>query len=122
MRPFTRLQCECVFTAGYTELDQRLKRIDELLAANGGSALSKETIKEFRATIDILKKDYQDHISTYNRSYLLAMLELQKIRQINPFNVSPLQTNGWNSGDLKRLREPAPRKKKDEKKQKRAKK
>lgn len=119
MRPFTRLQCECVFTAGYSELDERIKRIDGLLST---TTSTKEAIKEIRACLEILKKDYQDHVSTYNRSYLLAMLELQKIRQINPFGVSPLQTNGWNSGDLKRLREPAPRKKKDEKKPKRGKK
>ena len=75
-----------------------------------------------QATLALLKKDHTDHISVYNRNYLRSMLELQKIRQINPYGVPPLQTNGWNSGDLKRLRDPAPRKKKDEKKPKRTKK
>jgi hypothetical protein len=119
VRPFTRLQNECVFTEGHDELEKRLKRVDELLAA--GSPL-KETVKEMQLTLALLKQDYTNHISIYNRNYLRSMLELQKLRQINPYGVAPLKTNGWNGGDLKRIREPAPRKKKDEKKPKRSKK
>lgn len=112
-----RLQCACVFTDGAKELDERLKKLDNL-----GNNASKEVIKELKAILDIMKKDYHDHVTTYNRERLRSTIELQKIHAINPFNVPPLQTNGWKAGDLKRIREPPPKKKKDEKKNKRSKK
>lgn len=114
-----RLQCACVFTDGAREVEERLKKFDSIPSLST-SAVS--AIKELRAALELLKKDYHEHVTTYNRDYHRSMIELQKVRAINPLGVHPMPTSGWKAGDLKRIREPPPKKKKDEKKSKRTKK
>lgn len=121
--PYTRLESACIFTDGARELEARLAKVDQLLPK--GNAALKDAVKEMQATLMLLKKDYHDHVTLYNRNYQRSMMELQKMRAINPIGVAPIQTNGWKVGDVKRLREPPPRKSKDDKgskKTKRAKK
>lgn len=94
-------------------LMKHVARLEELLqkhSTTGKNAALADALKEARAAFTTAQRGYEEHICRYDR----AMLELHKRRAINVNvpNATPLRTNTWAQGDLRKVRAPLPKRKK----------
>ena len=105
--------CECKTLEIFDSIEARLSKIDE---AVDGKRFA-EALREIRKIIQAQRDLYKTHVTDYQATFQRSMVEMHKFKEINGnAQQLPLQTNAWQTGDLKRVVEPPPKKQKKDKK------
>lgn len=92
--PFGRLQCFCTFTDSAKRLAKKMDALPD-----------KPPYEELKAILKDLRAEHAQHVTQHNQQYARAFIEYHRIDE-RPI----LKTTAFSAGDVKRARDPPPKK------------